>query len=199
MSSWTFFGTVEPERIPMSWGQPISGRLEQADFGIEAEFFVAIHASQVIVNLTATKGSPEIYDLRNIALDCARSLLTSWASSRVVTSMLRSGPPCLGTRMNGTCLASRSRLAGRGNSHRKSSLDGDLALAISGSIRAQMVFRDFQLAMRDAVETGFYCYRAVEAMMQSMKSDATTKDNRACNSTAHRHNRSSFTSFPSTI
>jgi len=33
--------------------------------------------------------------------------------------------------------------------------------------------------MRIPVETGFYCYRAIEAMMQSMKSDPNDDDSRA--------------------
>jgi hypothetical protein len=70
-------------------------------------------------------------------------------------------------------------LARRENSHRGRPIDGDLLLAISNSVPAQIALRDFQLAMRDAVGTGFYCYRAVEAMMQSMKTGALAKDKAA--------------------
>jgi hypothetical protein len=39
-----------------------------------------------------------------------------------------------------------------------------------------MVLSDFQRAMRDPVGTGFYCYLAIEAMMQSMKTENIERD-----------------------
>jgi hypothetical protein len=47
-------------------------------------------------------------------------------------------------------------------------LDGRWILAAT-SIPAQLVLADFREAMLVAVGTGFFCYRAIEAMMQSMK------------------------------
>jgi hypothetical protein len=35
------------------------------------------------------------------------------------------------------------------------------------------------MAMRDAIGTGFHCYRAIEALMQSMKNDTTKTDKQA--------------------
>lgn len=74
MASWTFFGRVHPERIPIKWGQPLSGQLEQSAFGVGADFHVTVYDSQIMVTLNVTKGSPSIDDLRNIALDLARQL-----------------------------------------------------------------------------------------------------------------------------
>jgi hypothetical protein len=45
-----------------------------------------------------------------------------------------------------------------------------------GDIPAQIALADFREAMRNPVGTGFFCFRAVEAMMQSMKTDPTDKD-----------------------
>ena len=38
---------------------------------------------------------------------------------------------------------------------------------------------DFREAMRNPPNTGFHCYRAIEAMMQAMKSEEDQKDSRA--------------------
>jgi hypothetical protein len=39
-----------------------------------------------------------------------------------------------------------------------------------------MALADFREAMRNPVGTGFFCYRAIEAMMQSMKANQDEKD-----------------------
>jgi hypothetical protein len=55
-------------------------------------------------------------------------------------------------------------------------LKTDLLISISANPAAGMVLSDFQRAMRDPIGTGFYCYRAIEAMMQSMKTEDTERD-----------------------
>ena len=119
----------------------------------------------------------DIDSLRNIALDCAHQLtdLVGYASGcffdvEIVSAVSRNSDEW---RVFGVQIPV---LVERKNSHRSMSIDGELILAVSGNIPAQMVLRDFQQAMRDAIGTGFYCYRAIEAMMQSMKVGEITSD-----------------------
>jgi hypothetical protein len=147
---------------------------------VEADFSTAIHAGQVIVTLDVTSGSPDIDSLRNIALDCAHQLtdLVGYASScffdvEIVSAVSRNTDHW---RVFGVQIPA---LIERGNSHRQTAIDGDLAHAVLTNTAAQMALRDFQLAMRDAIGTGFYCYRAIEAMMQSMKVAGITSDKHA--------------------
>jgi hypothetical protein len=180
MASWTFFGRVRPERFPVTWGTPVSGHLSQADLGLEADFSTAIHVGQVIVTLTVTSGSADILSLRNLALDCAHELtdLVGYVSGcyfdvEIVSAVCRETSEwhVFGVQI--------PALVQRKNLHRGPAIDGDLARVVLENIPAQMVLRDFQHAMRDAIGTGFFCYRAIEAMMQFMKKEKITSDKQA--------------------
>jgi hypothetical protein len=52
----------------------------------------------------------------------------------------------------------------------KASLE-DLLRVVGQELHAQIVLADFREAMRIPVGTGFFCYRAVEAIMQSMRAE----------------------------
>ncbi len=54
--------------------------------------------------------------------------------------------------------------------------ENDLCIAVFRDIAAQLVLANFREAIRSPIDTGFFCYRAVEAMMQSMKADPIDKD-----------------------
>jgi hypothetical protein len=181
MTTWIFFGKVRPERFPVSWGEPIKGHLIQEAFNLEADFSTFIHVAQVTVILTLTKGSTDIDSLRNIALDCAHRLtdLVGYASGCSFDVEIISAC-CAETGAAYVFGVKIPALAERSNPHRGSGkIDGDLVVTVSENVSAQMVLRDFQLAMRDAIGTGFYCYRAIEAMMQSMKDDTIKTDKQA--------------------
>ena len=61
----------------------------------------------------------------------------------------------------------------------RGTIQSDLIIAVGTNVSAQMVLADFREAMRVAVGTGFFCYRAIEAMMQSMRGADITSDNSA--------------------
>lgn len=67
-------------------------------------------------------------------------------------------------------------LASRRNKRDHGVVDARLVRVIGRSIPAQIVLADFREAMRTPVGTGFFCYRAIEAMMQSMKVAPQEKD-----------------------
>jgi hypothetical protein len=72
--TWTFFGRVHPERVPVSWGAPLEGVITLPITEDELKFRTIIHASQVIVDLTPLKGAPDVDTLRNIAVHCAAGI-----------------------------------------------------------------------------------------------------------------------------
>ena len=55
-------------------------------------------------------------------------------------------------------------------------IEDDLLKAVSEEVAAHLVLADFREAIRSPAGTGFFCYRAVEAMMQSMKMSQDDKD-----------------------
>jgi hypothetical protein len=180
MSKWTFFGKVHPERIPVTWDVPISARARQPDFGITFDYRAVIHASQVIVDIEVITGAPDIDSLRHVAQNCAR----------MITDLVGYGAGCF---LDVEIISVISRdndewrifgteipvLVARENSHRHSAFSGELVKAVVGNPYATLALRDFQKAMGDGIGTGFYCYRAVEAMMQSMKTAEIDKDKQA--------------------
>lgn len=177
LEKWTFFGRVLPERIPLSWGTPLAGRARQTELGFDYEFRTVIHASQVIVDLTATRGTPDVDTLRNTARECALQItdLVGYTSGNhfdveIVSAVCRRNDEwaVFGSQI--------PALVARINPLRINNIDGILLQAVASNVSAQMVLRDFQRSMREPVDTGFYCYRAIEAMMQSMRPSADTKD-----------------------
>jgi hypothetical protein len=174
---WTFFGRVLPERFSLSIGTPFAGEVAQPDFGTRAKFRTVLHASQLIVTLEVIEGELDVFSLRNLAAQCAEHYtdLIGYTygghfSVEIVSAVSGDNWQIFGIQI--------PAIADRQNPHRKLSLDSDLVVAVGGSPHAANVLRDYQHAMRDPIGTGFHCYRAIEAMMQAMKSE-TVKDDKA--------------------
>jgi hypothetical protein len=180
-TTWTFFGKVRPERFPVSWGPDIKGDMVVEELNLEADFSVSIHAAQIVVTLAPTKGTADLDTLRNIALNHVYQLvdIVGYASGCYFDVEIISAY-CADTRQTHVFGIEIPALVSRQNPYRGTGqIDGELVVAVSKNIPAQMVLRDFQLAMRDAIGTGFYCYRGIEAMMQAMKNDTTRTDKQA--------------------
>src|SRR4051794_18926644 len=73
MSKWTFFGKVLPERVPITWATPLEGRAE-ATLGCGFKFRVAIHHSQIVVDLEVTESASDLATLRNYAGNLVRMI-----------------------------------------------------------------------------------------------------------------------------
>jgi hypothetical protein len=65
MASWTFFGRILPERIPMRMELP-PATVEQTDFGLTYETHVGIADGQFVADVIITKGAVDIHTLRNL-------------------------------------------------------------------------------------------------------------------------------------
>lgn len=172
---WTFFGKILPERFPLSIGAPFQVEVEQPDLGRKAKFRVVMHASQLIVTIELIEGKAEVLDLRNWARLCAQQFADVVGYSYgghfdvdIISAVRGEEWHVFGNQI--------PAIANRQNSHRKPSIDGDLLSAVGKSPHAANVLRDYQLAMQDPIGTGFYCYRAIEAAMQAMKSETVSDD-----------------------
>jgi hypothetical protein len=141
------------------------------------DFRVVIHASQAIVDLTVKKGDLDILTLRNVAADCVRKItdLVGYKQGccfdvEIVSAICRdtSDWTVFGTEV--------PTLAARRAAEQVGAVDIELIRATTQSAAAQIVLADFREAIRVPIGTGFYCYRAIEAMMQSMKARAEDPD-----------------------
>jgi hypothetical protein len=171
VTSWTFFGRVLPERIPLTWDTPLEG-FARSTVGVAFDFRVVIHASQSIVDLTVKEGAADVPSLRNIAADCIRQITDlvgyqqgCWFDVEVVSAICRDTGDwtVFGTEI--PVLAARRHAGGAGV------IDHGLLKVAGQSPAVQIVLADFREAMRVPVGTGLFCYRAIEAMMQSMKTE----------------------------
>lgn len=92
MTTWTFFGVVHPQRVPLTW-PPIEGDSHNPVVNFDFHFRVIIHLSQVIVDIECKNTAPNDYTLRNIAADCASNLtdISAWHSGGYFSVEIISG------------------------------------------------------------------------------------------------------------
>lgn len=55
-------------------------------------------------------------------------------------------------------------------------VSADMFVAVGGDMASHIMLADFREAMQVASQSGFFCYRAIEAAMQSFKADPSQKD-----------------------
>ena len=162
-----------------------SGNISHTAFGRGPKFFlkkahkfrVAIHSSQCIVDLEIEDGETlDIFSLRNIAADAVGTLtdLVGYQHAicfdvEILSAIRRDNDEWFVFGIDIPALAARRV----GN---PSEISTDRLIAVTQNIPAMMVLADFRKAIRDPVGTGFYCYRCLEAMMQSMKEKDDEKD-----------------------
>jgi hypothetical protein len=177
MQTWSFFGRVLPERIPLKIADPLSGSSIVEVLDLAFDWSIGVADSQVVATCTVTRGEPDLPTLRNLIEAEIRSLadligyLHAVRFDVDIVSAIRheTGERCVfGTSI--PAIAQRRKLDDYGK------LQTDLLVAIAGEPHARAALADFREAMRVPVGTGFFCYRAVEAMMQSMKLRADEKD-----------------------
>jgi hypothetical protein len=76
-------------------------------------------------------------------------------------------------------LTARRKNAKAGDYPPPGTLPEDLLQTIMGEPAAQIVLQEFREAMGFAIGTGFHCYRAIEAMMQSIRTSDSEKETTA--------------------
>lgn len=129
-----------------------------------------------MAEVNVTKGIPDLHTLRNLLEAEVRSVLDiigyqhglsfdveiisashSTSDDKVIFGI---NIPILSNRRKGAQLTE---------------LSADTLIAVGKEPHAQMVLADFREAMRNPTGTGFFCYRAIEAMMQSMRNGVDEK------------------------
>jgi hypothetical protein len=180
MEAWTFFGRVLPERVPISISEPLSMAcvFEEANFLINCT--IAIADSQVIANVSVNSGETDIMTLRNAVVGCVRPVVDligylhgiSFDVEIVsVASRETNAVIVFGIGIPAVTELRKPESLGK--------LDASLLQSVASQPHAQMALADFRMAMRLPEGTGFFCYRALEAMMQSMKVNDKEGDNAA--------------------
>jgi hypothetical protein len=169
--TWTFYGVVLPERVPVSLPAPFAGKAFNATLGSDFTFRVVIHASQIIVDLTIDNDDVDVHSLRNLASSNAQILtdLIGYKAACCFNVDIRSAV----CRENDDWYVFGIDIPVLVETRAGQPREIDVALlqAIAQNPAAQFVLEEFANAIRFPIGTGFYCYRAIEAMMQFMKVD----------------------------
>jgi hypothetical protein len=164
MHPYIFHGVVLPERAQLTLHYALS--FEHLASGIKATAKVSIVLNQVVV-WVETDHDWDIFDLRNVVANIVQiqlqmvGYLKGYAYDFGLTRVLKQEPPTdhvFGIDI--PCLAERSK-------------DVDLSEALNklrgktegrNGIYLNRCFGDLASAMKHADDTGFYCYRAIEAL-----------------------------------
>jgi hypothetical protein len=166
MEPYLFFGTVTPQRAAVTI--PMTLSCERVHFGTDrkANMDVSILAGQIVVRVEAEDEWP-IHDLRNVVKNLVHEQLAvlSFLSGnaydvevsravnreRGIDVAFGVDIPCLTKRANGTNLWERY---------------AELLLKMQGpnAVFLSRCFSDLVSAMKQADDTGFYCYRAIESL-----------------------------------
>jgi hypothetical protein len=166
--SWTFFGRVLPERVPVSLKLP-PVLFEQVDFGTKLQVQLNVHDGQIVAFVDVQKGALDNDTLRNFIESHIRSVLDLIGYLRGLSFDVEI-ISCANGNGNWTTFGIQIPVLQQGVR-----LEPVMALTAE-QINAAMFERglsnalsDYREAMRMPVQTGFFCYRAIEAMMQTMR------------------------------
>jgi hypothetical protein len=183
MSRWAFFGRVVPERIPFSIGSPITWSSEGASLGIKMDVGFSIADGQFVCSTNVTQGNADVHTLKNLIETEIRSvvdLIGYLHAVRYDVDIISAVDLEKGDRVvfgiNIPVLTERRKDAKAGDYPPLGSLPGELLQAVASEPAAQIVLQEFREAMGFAIGTGFHCYRAIEAMMQSIRTSDTEKE-----------------------
>jgi hypothetical protein len=175
MTQWTFFGRILPERIPLKVGEQVSFRSEQNELQFQYQISIRIADGQFVAPVDIHSGPDDVITLKNLVEGDIRTL-TDYIG-------YRSGISFDVDMISAICDDGRSVVFGiaipvlqESRANQMPSIEIQRFTPYLDDIPAHMVLADFREAMRNPIGTGFFCYRAIEAMMQSMKANPTEKD-----------------------
>ncbi len=174
MSSWFFFGRVLPERIPLRIGlpEPMRWSSELVDLRVKynAEFRCA--DGQIVARATVTEGNVDVLTLRNQVELGIRPIIDAIGYQHGVgfdveiisAASVETGEGVVFGIAIPAMAESRDPKA-------YGTIASDILIAAATEHAAQIALADFSRGnVRVPVWTGFFCYHAIEAIMQSMKS-----------------------------
>lgn len=170
---YTFFGKVLPERANVTISQ-IAYRLIQPDTGIDGNLIVSIDLSQVTARFTATREIGDLLTLRNYVHDAIRveldilGYINGCGYELEITQVADSlGNPPIIFGVGIPVLASESR-----------AVDFEKVINLFKDTRGnylRLCLADLRKAIREPRDMGFFIYRAIEALMQSFRTDDSKK------------------------
>lgn len=166
---WFYFGKINPERFPISFIK-INNVCKYDAENLELLFDISVTDSIFVLDIYVLKGHKDIVSFMEISKSFVISLvdvLVYYYEIRLDVEII-SG---IHVRTNQKYVfGNKSDVLNR-PSYDKTDLEGisRISTAITKDTALRYVLANFREALRVPLHTVFYCYRAIESMMQSMK------------------------------
>jgi hypothetical protein len=172
---WVFAGRAFPERLPIKVSVPLKSTIHCHALALSFDLVVHIADSQILADVSVPESEMEFYTLKNLVeaeirmiLDLAGYQFGGSFDMEIISAVSRDTDESV---VFGNTIPVLQNI--RQNDY--GVIDGPLLAVVAGNPFAKKVLADFREAIRMALETGFFCNRAVESMMQSMKPSPKTK------------------------
>jgi hypothetical protein len=165
---WTFFGRVLPERVPVTV-EILGIRMGEAALDLR------IHLSQITAVLRAPDAWNDAFTVRNTLDSFVRSVLDLIGYDRGISFDVEF-ISCLNSVGGWWSFGAEVPVLFLRKQSPASEINGDTFNLFLADPSALIALSDFREAMRVPMQTGFFCYRAVEAMMQGEKARPEDKD-----------------------
>jgi hypothetical protein len=179
MWDYVFSGVVHPERAELDMSASLPCQIDNPEVGISGEAIVGIYKNQITVAFASATEISDWLTFRNIIIDMVSLLVDGLALNAVVgyDAEIRS-IHCIQSRRTQVFGADVPGLSIKNDE--KLQIDVLPLFTVGGRVHLfRRALGDFKRAIRYPVDTGFYCYRAVESLMRFVMSDRGVADKKA--------------------
>ncbi|HEU4550733.1 MAG TPA: hypothetical protein VFS01_13620 [Rhizomicrobium sp.] len=172
---WIFFARILPERVPLTFQVP-PVEVCSPHFGVKLKFHETnSDRGQVSCRTTLLEGQPDIFFVRNLLEQHLRAIIDFFGYQQGLSFDL---DIVSATSLTGETFNFGIGIPGLMNAHKAKpgthELPVELVKAAILDSGANIALAQFRKAMREATGTGFYCYQAIEALMQSVRLGSDT-------------------------
>lgn len=172
--NWVFTGRVLPERVPVTISIPGTG-FALSDAKAVFNMDVHLHQSQIVVKIDAPADFTDTFSLRNIVEAFAREIVDFIGYSMGVSFDVEivSSTNSLG---DWTVYGINIPVVSANRQGMLNAIESADLGTILNDNGARIALADFREAMKMPGQTGFFCYRAIEAMMQTLRKESAKGD-----------------------
>lgn len=171
---WTFFARALPERVPLTFEIPGADVTTRAS-GVKLKIHGGLaDRGQITCRLSVLEGNPDIFFVRNLLDQHLRALIDLFGYQGLAFDL----DIISATSQSGETVSFGIGIPGLMEAHGAKAgtheISGQTVLAAMANDGARVALAQLRNAMREATGTGFFCYQALEAMMQDIRNDNDT-------------------------
>jgi hypothetical protein len=171
MWNYVVTGVVHPERAIIDIKGSLPLQIAHPEAAIDVGVHLSVLKSQVTIGITSAERLPDLYTLRNVISEVVSDVINCAAIEAVVAYEveLRS-VHCV---TDGSTLVYSAGIPGIGvKDDEQLKMDVTATVEVSGRIPLlRRALSDFKSAISHPADTGFFCYRSIECLVNFMKDE----------------------------